>query len=90
MAYLAKTIGGQAQLVWAGVQVLIRGFALRPRPATYGDLGRDRGMPEATRGLPQVAGQAGMPEEYYLGEALSAARAPDAPPSVSKNPAFGG
>ena len=52
MARLAWTGRGQAQRLWASARALVRRQVLRPRPATYGDLGRDRGAPLATRGLP--------------------------------------
>ena len=52
MVCLVWTWRGQAQQLWASAHVLVHRYALRLRPATYGNLGRDRGMPEATRGLP--------------------------------------
>ena len=52
MACLTWTWRGQAQRLWASVSALVHRHVLRPRPATYGDLGRDQGAPEATRGLP--------------------------------------
>ena len=51
-ARLAWTGRGQAQRLWASARALVRRQVLRPRPATYGDLGRDQGAPLATWGLP--------------------------------------
>ena len=51
MVCLAWTWCGQAQWLWESIHALMHRHALRPHPATYGDIGRDQGMPEATRGL---------------------------------------
>ena len=48
MAKLVWTGHGQAQRLWAGAQALICKQALRLHPATYGNLGRDQGVPLAT------------------------------------------
>ena len=52
VTYLAWAGRGQAQRLWVAALASIRRHAPRKRPATYGDLGRDRGAPVATRGLP--------------------------------------
>ena len=52
MARLAWTGRGQAQRLWVRERALVHRQALCPRPATNGDLGRDRGTLEATQGLP--------------------------------------
>ena len=52
MARLAWTRRRQAQRLWAGMQAFVHRQALHPRPATYGDLGRDQGMLLVTQGLP--------------------------------------
>ena len=52
MVCLVWTWHGQTQWLWASVRVLMHRHALCPCLATYGDLGRTRGMPEATWGLP--------------------------------------
>ena len=44
-ARLAWTGRGQAQRLWVSARALVRRQVLRPRPATYGDLGRDQGAP---------------------------------------------
>ena len=49
---LAWTWRGQAQWLWVSTCMLINRHALCLRPATYDDLGRDRGTLEATQGLP--------------------------------------
>ena len=48
LACLAWTWRGQGQQLRMSACTLTHRHALRPRPATYGDLGRDRGAPEAT------------------------------------------
>ena len=52
MACLAWTWRGQAQRLWASISALVHRHILHSRPATYGDLCRDRGALEATWGLP--------------------------------------
>lgn len=87
VATLAWDGRGQAQRLWTGVQALVRRQALRPRPATSGDLGRDRGAPLATRGLPEASDPGGSPAPTVWAEALSTGRG--APPRTFPNPAFG-
>ena len=84
LACLAWTWRGQAQRLWASVRTLVHRHVLRPRPATYGDLGRDRGTPEATRGFPQASGPTGMPVPAFWGEASRQADAQE-----FSNPAYG-
>ena len=52
MACLAWTWRWQAQRLWASTCTLVHRHALRLHPATYSNLVRDQGAPEATRGLP--------------------------------------
>ena len=84
MVCLAWTWRGQAQRLWASAHALVHRHALCPRPATYGDLGRDRGAPEATRGLPEAPGPAGMPAPAFWGGASQGVDAQEFP-----NPAYG-
>ena len=56
VTYLAWAGRRQAQRLWVAVLTSIRRHAPRKRPATNGDLGRDRGAPSATRGLRRAAG----------------------------------
>ena len=51
MVCLAWTWHGQAQWLWVSACTLVHRHTLRPHPATYGNLGRDRGVLEANQGL---------------------------------------
>ena len=52
MVCLAWTWHRQDQWLWANSCTFVHRHELCPHSAAYGDLVRDQGMPEATRGLP--------------------------------------
>lgn len=88
MVCLAWTWRGQAQWLWVSIRTVIHRHAIRPHPATYGNLGRDQGTPEATWGLLQARGPVGMPDPIFWAGAHSIGASNGVDMQAFPNPAY--